>query len=460
MCLPTSHLQGNHYVNRYVHPVMLSVRSGSSADKAGGASWTARRPGGRPGRGGPRRPGRRWWRRAVRGPRPIPRSSGVPSSTRWPGRGPRCAATTSPPRCWPIPRTSATPPAPRSCRSGPSTRPTATCWCRPRASPCCGSTPLRRPSSSPRTPGSRRARRRAGRSSGAGERAGERAALFAADVADVLRGPRAPGRAHRRRPARRVRVPRPAGGGRAPRAGAARRRAGARRQGGGGDRADPPLARRVRRRRGRPLRGAAPGDDRERGVGAPPRCGVRARCRVRGVSVAVVGAADEPVVPRGERPADRARRPGGVRHRPDRAGRLPGRPLPHVPGRFREPVGTAAPALRRCAGLPGRDHRRAEAGGRPRRDRGTAVPPAAVARTTRSATPSSRTAAVSATSTRSSRSRTTTRARSRTGWSSAWRRTWGSRATDEGAKLEEQVLVTAAGVEVLSRAPHDERLAP
>ncbi len=36
----------------------------------------------------------------------------------------------------------------------------------------------------------------------------------------------------------------------------------------------------------------------------------------------------------------------------------------------------------------------------------------------------------------------------------------GVEGDDEGAKLEEQVLVTAAGVEVLSRAPHDERLAP
>ncbi len=35
----------------------------------------------------------------------------------------------------------------------------------------------------------------------------------------------------------------------------------------------------------------------------------------------------------------------------------------------------------------------------------------------------------------------------------------GVEGADEGAKLEEQVLVTAAGVEVLSRAPHDERLA-
>lgn len=30
---------------------------------------------------------------------------------------------------------------------------------------------------------------------------------------------------------------------------------------------------------------------------------------------------------------------------------------------------------------------------------------------------------------------------------------------DEGLKLEEQVLVTTAGVEILSRAPHDEHLA-
>jgi hypothetical protein len=35
----------------------------------------------------------------------------------------------------------------------------------------------------------------------------------------------------------------------------------------------------------------------------------------------------------------------------------------------------------------------------------------------------------------------------------------GVEGEDEGLKLEEQVLVTSEGVEVLSRAPHDEYLA-
>ena len=35
----------------------------------------------------------------------------------------------------------------------------------------------------------------------------------------------------------------------------------------------------------------------------------------------------------------------------------------------------------------------------------------------------------------------------------------GVEGDDEGLKLEEQVLVTSAGVEVLSHAPHDEQLA-
>jgi Xaa-Pro aminopeptidase len=35
----------------------------------------------------------------------------------------------------------------------------------------------------------------------------------------------------------------------------------------------------------------------------------------------------------------------------------------------------------------------------------------------------------------------------------------GVEGEDEGVKLEEQVLVTADGVEVLSTAPHDEHLA-
>ena len=39
-----------------------------------------------------------------------------------------------------------------------------------------------------------------------------------------------------------------------------------------------------------------------------------------------------------ERPSDGARRPGGVRHRPHRPGRVPGRSLPHLPGRLHEAV--------------------------------------------------------------------------------------------------------------------------
>ena len=35
----------------------------------------------------------------------------------------------------------------------------------------------------------------------------------------------------------------------------------------------------------------------------------------------------------------------------------------------------------------------------------------------------------------------------------------GVEGEDEGLKLEEQVLVTSEGVEILSRAPHDEHLA-
>jgi Xaa-Pro dipeptidase len=35
----------------------------------------------------------------------------------------------------------------------------------------------------------------------------------------------------------------------------------------------------------------------------------------------------------------------------------------------------------------------------------------------------------------------------------------GEEGDDEGLKLEEQVLVTSAGVEVLSHAPHDEHMA-
>jgi Xaa-Pro dipeptidase len=35
----------------------------------------------------------------------------------------------------------------------------------------------------------------------------------------------------------------------------------------------------------------------------------------------------------------------------------------------------------------------------------------------------------------------------------------GVEGDDEGLKLEEQVLVTSDGVEILSRAPHDEHLA-
>ena len=95
----------------------------------------------------------------------TPRSPAVPWSTRSPGRAPRCVATTSPPRSSSTRRTSGTPPAPRPCRSGRCTRSTATSWCRSRASRCCGSTARRLPSSCRRTPGSRRGRRRAGRSS-------------------------------------------------------------------------------------------------------------------------------------------------------------------------------------------------------------------------------------------------------------------------------------------------------
>ncbi len=161
------------------------------------------------------------------------------------------------------------------------------------------------------------------------------------------RGRRAPRpghlrRTHRGRPARRVRVPGPAGGRGAPRAGAARRRAGARREGAGGDRADPPVAARLRRRRGRPAGVPASRHDRERGVGRAPRPGVRAGRRVRRVPPAVLRTADEPVVPRGRRPSDGTRRPGGVRHRPHRPGRVPGRSLPHLPGRLHEAVRAAA----------------------------------------------------------------------------------------------------------------------
>jgi Xaa-Pro dipeptidase len=35
----------------------------------------------------------------------------------------------------------------------------------------------------------------------------------------------------------------------------------------------------------------------------------------------------------------------------------------------------------------------------------------------------------------------------------------GVEGSDEGLKLEEQVLVASSGVEILSHAPHDERLA-
>ena len=136
------------------------------------------------------------------------------------------------------------------------------------------------------------------------------------------------------------------------------------------------LARRRRRRR-RPVPGPAPGHDRERGVGPAPRPGVRAGRRVLRVPPAVVRAADEPVVPRGRRPSDGARRPGGVRHRPHRSGRVPGRSLPHLSRRIHDAVRAAAAALRRRPGLPRRHHRRAEAGGRPRRGRGAAEPPAA-----------------------------------------------------------------------------------
>ena len=170
-------------------------------------------------------------------------------STRSPGCGPRCVATTSPPRCWSIRSTSGTPPAPRSCRSGRCTRSTAISWCPRRVSRCCGSAPRRRPSSCRRTAAIEtrggdglvglRLRRTRGQPSGGVRRGrGRRAAR-----------PGHPGGTHRGRSARRLRVPGPPGGRGAPRARAVGRRAGASGQGAGGDRADPPVAARLRRRR-------------------------------------------------------------------------------------------------------------------------------------------------------------------------------------------------------------------